>query len=207
MEIVLGTNNAGKVREINDMCAAMSARFPLLAQIRFAPQSQWHIPSAVEDGTTFVENALIKARHAARLSGQPALSDDSGIVVDALAGQPGIHSARYAGEDADAAANNTKLLQAMTGVPEDQRTARFVCALAFVRDADDDQPIITEGIWEGRILSSPRGERGFGYDPLFFSLAHGMGAAEMDPAEKNRCSHRARALHDMVEALGTRFVR
>lgn len=201
MEIVLGTNNAGKVREINAMCADMSQQYPALGLLRFAPQSQWDIPSAVENGDTFVANALIKARHAARLAGRPALSDDSGIVVDALGGRPGIFSARFAGADADDVHNNAKLLAEMEDIPDSQRSARFVCALAFVRDADDDQPLIAEGIWEGQIMRTLSGDRGFGYDPLFYSPEHGMGAAAMDPTEKNRCSHRAKALTQMVELL------
>jgi len=203
MEIVLGTNNAGKVREIDAMCADMSDQYPTLGLLRFAPQSQWQIPSAVEDGDTFVANALIKARHAARHAGRPALSDDSGIVVDALGGRPGIYSARFAGEQADDDRNNAKLLAEMAEIPGHQRAARFVCALAFVRDPNDDQPLIAEGVWEGRIMQTPSGNRGFGYDPLFYSNEHRMSAADMDPAEKNRCSHRARALTQMVELLAT----
>ena len=203
MEIVLGTNNAGKVREIDAICADMSERFPALRQLRFAPQSQWQVPSAIEDGDTFVANALIKARHAARHAGRPAMSDDSGIVVDALGGRPGIYSARFAGPDANDVANNALLLEEMADVPDADRHARFVCALAFVREPDDDQPLIAEGIWEGRILRALKGDRGFGYDPLFYSTEHGMGAAEMDPVEKNRCSHRAKALTAMVELLAT----
>ena len=149
---------------------------------------------AEETGLTFVENAILKARHAARATGLPSLGDDSGLYVDVLDGAPGLYSARYAGTHGDAGANIVKLLDALRDVPEQQRSARFVCVLALLRHAEDPQPLIAEGVWEGRILFAPRGEGGFGYDPVFFDPERNMGAAELDAALKNRISHRGRAL-------------
>jgi XTP/dITP diphosphohydrolase len=148
-----------------------------------------------------VENAIIKARHASRLSGLPALADDSGLVVDALKGEPGIHSARYAGSNADReindAANNALLLENLEQVPDEDRTARFQCCLALVRHADDPMPLICQGSWEGRILFAEQGEHGFGYDPLFYVPEHDCASAELEPAVKNTISHRAMALQNL----------
>jgi XTP/dITP diphosphohydrolase len=154
-----------------------------------------------ENGLSFIENALIKARHAARVSGLPALADDSGLAVDALGGAPGIHSARYAGGKDDAA-NNAKLLDALREVPDAERGAQFVCALALVRHADDPLPIICEGLWQGRILHAPQGGNGFGYDPLFWIQELGCSSAELDSQTKNRLSHRARAMAQLKQRLG-----
>lgn len=190
-KLVLASGNAGKLAELQAM---------LGLAIEVLPQSDFVDTEADETGLTFIENALIKARHAARASGLPALADDSGLAVDALDGAPGIHSARYAfGGDA---ANNVKLIDELRGVPDEQRTARFICVLALVRHAEDPTPIICEGVWEGRILLEPRGSSGFGYDPLFFVPEAGRSSAELTAAEKNSLSHRARAMRLLRERLG-----
>jgi len=191
--VVLASGNAGKLRELTAMLE------PLGWQVR--PQSEWGVPEAVEDGLSFIENALIKARHAARHTGLPALGDDSGLVVDALDGAPGIYSARYAGPGADDAANNRKLLEALAGVPRDRRTAHFYCAIAMVRRADDPAPLVAIGRWDGRILDAPAGSGGFGYDPLFRVGTHGCSSAELPADVKNGISHRGRALAALVQQL------
>lgn len=187
---VLASQNPKKAREL----AALLA--PLGAEVR--PLSDWTAEAPAEDAPTFIENALIKARHAARRSGLPAIADDSGLEVAALQGAPGVHSARYGGEPSDDAANNRKLLAALQSVPVDQRQARFVCALAFLRHADDPVPVIALGSWSGEILTAPQGDGGFGYDPLFWDPALGRSAAELSPDEKARVSHRGRALRQLV---------
>ena len=191
MRVVVATGNKGKLAEIRHVLADMA--------VELVAQGELGIPEAEETGTTFVENAILKARHAARASGLPALGDDSGLCVDALGGAPGLYSARYAGVHGDNAANITKLLDALREVPEARRTARFVCVLALLRHADDPQPIVAEGVWEGRVLDAPRGTGGFGYDPVFFDPTRGQSAAELDPALKNRVSHRGQAL-DLLRA-------
>lgn len=190
--LVLASHNAGKLKELQAMLAGQTTVLPI---------ADFTAEEADEIGLSFVENALIKARHAARISGLPSLADDSGLVVDSLDGAPGIRSARYAG-DKDDAANNIKLLSALKDVPNEQRTARFVSVLALVRHAEDPLPILCEGIWEGSILTSPRGRNGFGYDPLFWVPTHGCSSAELDAAEKNRISHRARAMALLKQRLG-----
>lgn len=192
--IVLASGNAGKLAELQRILA------PLGVTLR--PQSDYRMPEVEETGLTFVENALLKARAAAAHSGLPAIADDSGLEVDALQGAPGIHSARYA-EGGDAA-NNAKLLEALDGVPESGRTARYQCVLVYLRHPADPTPLICNGSWEGRILAAPRGDGGFGYDPLFWVPECGCSAAELDAAEKNRISHRARASAALLEALGQR---
>lgn len=191
--VVLASGNAGKLRELTAMLE------PLGWQVR--PQSEWNVPEAVEDGLSFIENALIKARHAARHTGLPALGDDSGLVVDALDGAPGIYSARYAGPGAGDAANNRKLLEALDGIPADRRTAHFYCAIAMVRHAADPAPLVAIGRWDGRILDAPTGSGGFGYDPLFRVETHDCSSAELPPEAKNRVSHRGRALAALVRQL------
>ena len=186
MRIVLASNNPGKAREF----AAVLAE-PNLA---ITPQSAFGVPEAEETGLTFVENALLKARNAARHTGLPALADDSGLVVDALDGAPGIHSARYAGPDADDRINMDKLLGVLRGVPVERRTARFICVLALLHHPADPTPLICQGCWEGVILTEPRGANGFGYDPVFFVPDEQRTAAELDLATKNRLSHRGQAL-------------
>lgn len=193
MKLVLASSNQGKLAELRELLGD--------ADVELHAQSEFGVEDADETGPTFVENALLKARHAARITGLPALGDDSGICVDALDGAPGLYSARYAGTHGNAAANIAKLLDALRGVPTEGRTARFVCVLALLRHADDPQPLIAEGVWEGRILDAPRGSGGFGYDPVFFDPVRGMGAAELEAALKNRISHRGRALAQLRESL------
>lgn len=191
--LVLASGNAGKHRELAAMLEPLGIE-PVL-------QSEWRVVPVPETGLTFVENALIKARHAARATGLPALADDSGLLVDALEGAPGLHSARYAGPEASDADNVAKLLDALGRVPPERRNARFVCVLALLRRADDPAPVICEGDWRGSIAESPRGDRGFGYDPVFLVPGEDCTAAELDPARKNRISHRGRALAALVDRL------
>ncbi|AQZ94298.1 RdgB/HAM1 family non-canonical purine NTP pyrophosphatase [Halopseudomonas phragmitis] len=190
--LVLASNNAGKLKELQAM---------LGSQIEVLPQKQFTDQEADETGLSFVENAILKARHAARASGLPALADDSGLAVDALGGAPGIYSARYA-DGAGDAANNSKLLAALDGLPDEQRGAQFICALALVRHADDPLPILCEGHWRGRILHAPRGDQGFGYDPLFWVPETECSSAELPAEQKNRLSHRARAMVLLRQRLG-----
>ncbi|MET0028464.1 MAG: RdgB/HAM1 family non-canonical purine NTP pyrophosphatase [Candidatus Thiodiazotropha sp.] len=192
-KIVLASNNAGKVREINQLLAQ--------EQITVVPQKEFEIPDAVEDGLSFVENAIKKARHAARLSGLPAIADDSGIEVDALNGAPGIYSARFAGPGANDEANLQKLLADLAQVPESDRSARFQCLMVYMRHAEDPTPIICQGTWEGRILFEPAGENGFGYDPVFYVPTHDCSSAQLDPETKNSLSHRGQALQKLMRAL------
>ena len=194
MDLVLASGNAGKLSELRELLGD-TGRFRLVAQ------SELGVADVEETGLTFIENALSKARHAARATGLPALGDDSGLCVDALGGAPGLYSARYAGAHGDADRNIDKLLHALDGVPEHARSARFVCVLALLRSPDDPSPIVAEGRWEGRILPARRGARGFGYDPVFLDLAHGLSAAELDPATKNAISHRGRALAALKQQL------
>lgn len=191
--IVLASSNAGKLVEMRAILADLD--------IELIAQSDLGMEDAVETGTTFVENALLKARHAARISGLPALGDDSGICVDALDGAPGLYSARYAGTHGNAAANIAKLLDALRDSPEAKRTAHFHCTIVLLRGANDPAPLIAEGRWHGRILEAPRGEHGFGYDPVFFDPALDRGAAELDAATKNRVSHRGQALARLRELI------
>lgn len=193
-EVVLASGNAGKVREFQAL---------LGPGWRVRPQSEFGIDPVEETGSTFLANALLKARHAARLTGLPALADDSGLEVDALGGAPGVHSARYAGPGADDGTNNARLLAALEGIPEAGRTARYRCVLVWLRSPDDEVPLVAEGVWEGRILTAPRGQGGFGYDPLFLDPGTGLAAAELDPAAKNVRSHRGRALLELQALLGT----
>lgn len=192
--IVLASNNRNKLREFNQLLADF--------HIEVVPQGQFpDVPEAEEIGLSFVENAIIKARNAARHSGLAALADDSGIEVDALNGAPGIYSARYAGEGADDQANNRKLLQALEGLPVSERTARFQCVLVYMRHAEDPTPLICQGTWQGQILTAPCGENGFGYDPVFFVPEQNCSAAELDAEVKNRLSHRGQALQQLLRAF------
>jgi len=195
-KVVLATGNAGKLREMRALLAGVG--------FEAVPQADFGIAPPVEDGETFVDNALIKARHAARASGMPAIADDSGLEVDALGGAPGVLSARYAGEDASDEDNNDRLLAELSTVPPERRTARYRCVMVFVRDAADPAPLVCEASWEGSIGTERRGSGGFGYDPLFLVGGSGVTAAEMPPAEKNRVSHRGQALRALVGALGGR---
>lgn len=186
MRLVLASGNAGKVVELEQLLAGSG--------VQLVAQTQLGVSDADETGLTFVENALIKARHAARATGMPALADDSGICVDALDGAPGLYAARYAGTHGDSAANNAKLLRELDGIPAERRQAYFIAVLVVLRHADDPAPLIAEGRWHGRILEAPRGTGGFGYDPLFLPDGYDVSAAELDPALKNRLSHRGQAL-------------
>jgi XTP/dITP diphosphohydrolase len=191
--LVLATANAGKLRELREMLA------PWNVDVR--PQSEFTDRSAAETGMTFVENALLKARFAAGVSGLPAMADDSGLEVDALEGAPGIHSARYAGPAATDADNNLKLMAELEAVPQAARSARYRCAMVYLRWPLDAAPLIAQASWEGRILRAPAGMHGFGYDPLFEVAATARSAAQLDTAEKNRISHRGQALRLLLLAL------
>jgi XTP/dITP diphosphohydrolase len=191
--LVLATGNAGKLREMRAILA------PWYVDVR--PQSEFTTESADETGASFVENAILKARFAATASGLPAIADDSGLEVDALHGAPGIRSARYAGPGADDAANNARLLAELDAVPDGQRSARYRCAMVFLRWPLDPAPIVCQASWEGRISRLPRGAGGFGYDPLFLVGDGEVMAAELDPVRKNELSHRGKALRALVAAL------
>lgn len=190
-QLVLASNNAGKLREFAALLAPLG--------IEVLPQSHFNVPEAEEPHCTFVENALEKARHAARHTGLPALADDSGLCVSALDGAPGVQSARFAGEPKSDARNNALLLEKLAGVAD--RRAHYVCMLVLVHSADDPQPLIADGEWHGEIIDTPRGERGFGYDPLFLLPDLGQTAAELDPALKNTLSHRGAACRHLLDCL------
>lgn len=192
-KLVLATGNQGKVREMASLLADFG--FDVVAQ------SDYNVSSVAETGTTFVENAIIKARHAAKETGLPAIADDSGLEVDFLQGAPGIYSARFAGEEASDEDNLQKLLAAMDGVPAEQRTARFHCVLVMMRHADDPTPLVCHGTWEGSILTETRGENGFGYDPIFWVPEDQCSSAELAPARKKQLSHRGQALSKLFAAL------
>ncbi|HEY9032787.1 MAG TPA: RdgB/HAM1 family non-canonical purine NTP pyrophosphatase [Pseudomonadales bacterium] len=192
-QLVLASGNAGKLKEFAAIFAGHG--------IEVIPQSALAIDDAEETGLSFVENAIIKARHAARLSGLPALADDSGLAVDALAGQPGIYSARYSGADASDEQNNAKLLEALHGLPDAQRGACFHCVLVLMRHAEDPVPLIFHGQWRGRILQAATGDNGFGYDPLFFCPQLGKSSAQLPADVKNRVSHRGQAVTQLIRAL------
>jgi XTP/dITP diphosphohydrolase len=195
-KIVLASGNAGKIKEIQ----AMLTGHPIV------PQSLFNVEEAEETGTTFVENAIIKARNAALHCKLPAIADDSGLVVDAMNGEPGVYSARYAGVGASDSDNTQKLLQALEGVPEKLRTARFVCVMVFMEHADDPLPIIAQGVWEGRILTQAVGSNGFGYDPVFFVPEYNCSSAELSPEVKNSLSHRGIALKQLTNAIKAREI-
>jgi len=190
--LILASNNAGKLKEFAE----------LLGPIGFElhPQGEFNVPEAAEPFGTFVENALQKARHAARLTGLPALADDSGVCVNALGGAPGVYSARFAGEPKSDARNNAKLVADLASHAD--KSAYYYCVLVYVRHADDPQPVIADGMWRGRIIDTPRGANGFGYDPYFLVPDFGRTAAELAPEEKNAVSHRGQALRALVDKLG-----
>jgi len=193
--VVLATGNAGKLKEIKDIFSGVN--------VDIAAQSEFDTPEAVEDGLSFVENAIIKARNAAAYTGLAALSDDSGIEVDFLNGEPGIHSARYAGDDES---NIQRLLRELDGVPDENRTARFQCVMVYLRHANDPVPVITQGVWEGRILQAVQGKGGFGYDPVFFVPERACSAAELSAEDKNSLSHRGKALRQMLDILAPSYI-
>jgi len=192
-QVVLASRNSKKLAEMQALLA------PLNWQLRLV--SDFTKDAAEESAPTFIENCLLKARHAARVSGLPAVADDSGLEVEALEGQPGVLSARFAGEGAGDAANNQKLLRLLDGIPDERRDARFVCVMTFLRGADDPVPLIAQGRWRGRILRQPCGANGFGYDPLFFVPTHHCSSAELEPAVKNGISHRAQAAAQLLSLL------
>ena len=192
MKLVLASGNAGKLVELREL---LGDGFELHAQ------SEFGVSDADETGLSFIENAILKARHAAHSTGLPALADDSGICVDALRGAPGLYSARYAGEHGNASRNIDKLLEDMKDVPDDKRSAHFYCVLVLLRHADDPQPLIVEGQWNGRLLHERRGSGGHGYDPVFFDTLHGQSAAEMELDFKNQLSHRGQALASLKQRL------
>ena len=191
--LVVASANPGKLREFRSLLAGLPFELTSLAELR--------LPGAMETGTSFLENATLKARHAAALSGFAALADDSGLEVDALGGAPGLFSARYAGAGADDAANNAKLLRELQGIPMERRRACYRCALVFVSAAQDPAPLIADGAWEGFILDAPRGSGGFGYDPYFWLPDLRLTAAQLDCGEKNRLSHRAKAMRALRAQL------
>ncbi len=193
LQIVLATNNPGKLSELRTMLSVLP--------IEWIPQSEFKIPDAEETGKTFIENAILKARHATKLSGLPALADDSGLVVDALDGAPGVYSSRYAGENASDEERNQKLLDEMKDVPLYARTAAYHCVLALVEYENDPVPLICHGIWEGSILIAPKGHNGFGYDPIFYVPTHKRSAAELSNAEKNSVSHRGQVVDQLLEVF------
>lgn len=196
MRVVVATGNAGKLVELRDLLG--DAGLDLVAQ------GELGIDDAEETATTFVENALLKARHAARASGLPAIADDSGLLVDALGGAPGLRTARYAGPNATSADNIARLLDALRNVPDERRGASFYACVVFLRAVDDPLPLIAEGEWRGRILDAPQGEGGFGYDPVFLDPARGCSAAQLEPMLKNRISHRGRAIEQLRNRLRER---
>ncbi|KXJ53340.1 MAG: non-canonical purine NTP pyrophosphatase [Neptuniibacter sp. Phe_28] len=192
-KIVLASGNKGKLNEFNRALSELN--------VEIIPQSQFNVPDADETGLSFVENAILKARHAAQITGLPALADDSGLEVDALDGAPGIYSARFSGANASDAKNNALLLKKLNGLAAEQRTARFRCVLAFMRHANDPTPLICQGTWDGIILEEACGEQGFGYDPLFWLPELNSAAAQLSPTEKNKVSHRGQAVALLKQSI------
>ncbi len=193
LKIVLASNNAGKLKEFQQLLA--ERHFDVL------PQAKFKIADVEETGLSFVENAIIKARHASKIAGLPAIADDSGLEVDFLDGAPGIYSARFSGAGANDRTNNQKLLESLHNVSDEQRSARFQCVLVYLRHPLDPTPLICQGTWEGRILKQPQGSNGFGYDPLFLDPTTGLSSAELSNDEKNTRSHRAKALECLLNQL------
>jgi XTP/dITP diphosphohydrolase len=192
-KVVLATGNKGKVTELARMLCGLG--------IEVLPQSEFAVIDAAETGSTFVENAIIKARHAAKQTGLPAIADDSGLAVDALGGEPGVYSARYSGDLATDQTNIIKLLDAMSDIPKDKRQAKFLCVLVFMRHTHDPSPIICQGEWHGEIATEQQGENGFGYDPVFWIEEQNCSSAQLSPEQKNRLSHRGRALSQLLVQL------
>jgi XTP/dITP diphosphohydrolase len=192
-EIVLASNNPGKVKEVNELLA--DTVFHIL------PQSEFDVVEAEETGLTFVENAILKARNAARYTNHPVIADDSGIAVPALKGRPGIYSARYAGVGASDQENLNKLIEDISPLNEADRKAHFVCVMVFLKHAEDPMPIISQGIWEGIVMTETAGQNGFGYDPMFYVPTHDCMSAELTPDIKNQLSHRGQALTDLIKQI------
>lgn len=197
-QIVLATSNLGKVNELATMLAPLS--------LQVLPQSDFKVSEVAETGTTFVENAIIKARHAAKITGLPAIADDSGLCVDILGGAPGVYSSRYAGEGASDLDNITKLLDALKLTPEHELGARFLCVLVFMRHSEDPTPIICQGQWRGQICRVMRGENGFGYDPVFWVSSQNCTSAQLSSEMKNRLSHRGKAMNLLAQQLERTFI-
>jgi XTP/dITP diphosphohydrolase len=193
MNVVLASGNKGKLKEFNQLLSPLD--------IEVVPQSDFNVSSVEETGLTFIENAILKARHASEISGLPAIADDSGLEVDALKGAPGIYSARFSGENATDATNNQKLLEELKDTANEERTARFQCVLVYLKHPADPTPIVCQGSWEGSILREPRGEQGFGYDPLFWVPSKECSSAELDRDEKNIMSHRGKALRALIKQI------
>ena len=192
-KVVLASNNKGKVRELGQLLSSFD--------MEVVPQSEFNAGEVEETGLTFVENAILKARHAAQVSGLPAIADDSGLEVDALKGAPGIYSARFAGVGANDQDNLHKLLKELKDIPDEQRTARFQCLLVYMRHANDPTPLICQGTWEGIITHEPQGDNGFGYDPVFYVPTHQCTSAQLTPEQKNHLSHRGQALQKLLQNL------
>lgn len=192
-KVVLATGNKGKVKELARMLSGLG--------IEVLPQSELAVTEVAETGSTFVENAIIKARHAAKQTGLPAIADDSGLAVDVLGGAPGVYSARYSGDDATDQSNIIKLLDAMADIPKEDRQAKFLCVLVFMRHADDPTPIICQGEWLGEITTEQQGENGFGYDPVFWVETQNCSSAQLSPEQKNVLSHRGKALKLLLAQL------
>ncbi|WP_223671104.1 RdgB/HAM1 family non-canonical purine NTP pyrophosphatase [Kangiella shandongensis] len=196
-KIVLASGNRKKVAELTQLLAQF--------QYQVIPQTDLNVSDVPETGTTFVENAIIKARHAAEVTGLPAIADDSGIEVDYLDGQPGIYSARFCGEHGNDQGNNDLLLEKLSGVAAEERTARYQCVLVFMQHAKDPTPLICQGTWEGRIMTEEMGDGGFGYDPLFWCEEHHCSAAQLTPEQKAAISHRGKALNQLMQSLQAKF--
>lgn len=193
MKIILASNNKGKIREFQALLSDY--------QIELIPQAEMGVEEVEETGSTFIENAILKARHASFITGLPALADDSGLTVSALNGAPGICSARYAGQHKSTADNIDKLLNALSGIPEDSRQAAFYCVLVLIAHANDPIPLVRDGRWSGRIITAPRGNNGFGYDPVFFVPSEGKTSAELSSERKNELSHRHMAIQSLLQSL------
>ena len=196
--IVLATNNQGKLNELKTLLSA--------TQLEFRAQNEYQVPEAEETGSTFIENALIKARNACKYSGLPSIADDSGLEVDCLDGAPGVRSSRFAGENATDSDNLNKLLKAVQKFPAEKRTARFHCVMTYLRWEKDPAPLISSCTWEGRITKTPRGQHGFGYDPIFFLTSHNKTSAELDIEEKNLLSHRGQALRNLTKQISNQIL-
>jgi len=196
-QIVLASGNAGKLREIAQLIEGLS--------LEILPQSEFNVPEIEETGLTFVDNAILKARNAAHHTGLPAIADDSGIAVDVLRGRPGIYSARFAGVGASDEENLEKLIRMVKPFPDEERTARFICSMVYIRHEEDHVPVIAEGVWEGQIITESRGDNGFGYDPIFYISSHQCTSAELSPEIKNKLSHRGQALRKLLGQLSSLY--
>lgn len=192
-QIVLASGNAGKLREFAQLLEGLN--------LEILPQSEFDVPEIEETGHTFADNALLKARNAAHHTGLPAIADDSGIAVDVLEGRPGIYSARFAGIGASDEENLEKLISMVKPFPDEERTARFICSMVYIRHEEDHIPVIVEGVWEGQLLTDPKGQNGFGYDPIFYVSSQQCTSAELPPEIKNKLSHRGQALRKLIEQL------